>query len=308
VNRLIEAVEKAVGASEAIELAGAKVNLALHTTGRRADGYHRLETLAVFADYGDVNRLEPSDDGETNLLMDGPFAGELDRTCRPRDNLAIRALNMLKPMARQRRDGPLNLLLSKRIPLAAGLGGGSADAGAVLRLLDREWRLGLGLEQLAEIGANLGADIPMCLVSRPLIARGIGDRIEPVAGIPALPLVLASPRVPMPTAAVFKNLPNPNGDPLPPLPEKFASLLDFVFWLRRTRNDLVAPARAVNKAAAVAAKALSADPDCLFARMSGSGAAAFGIFLKLPAAERAAERLRQARPDWWIVAVTTGGS
>jgi 4-diphosphocytidyl-2-C-methyl-D-erythritol kinase len=308
VNRLIHAVEEPMGSSAAIELAGAKINLALHITGRRADGYHSLETLAVFADFGDMVRVEPSDDGRTNLLMDGPFAGELDRTCALSDNLAIRAFDVLKQAARRQRDEPVNLVLSKRIPIAAGLGGGSADAAAVLRLLDREWKLGLGPDLLAEIGVRLGADVPMCLASRPVVARGIGDKIEPVAGIPSLPLVLASPQVPIATRSVFAKLADASGTPLPPLPAKFGSVLDFIFWLRRTRNDLVVPARAVNKMAGAAATALSADPDCLFARMSGSGSVGFGIFLKLTAAERAAERLRAARPNWWIASATTGGS
>lgn len=303
----MQTVEKAVDDTGAVELAGAKVNLALHVVGRRADGYHALETLAVFADFGDLVSLEPSDDGGTSLVIEGPFAEVLDRTCAPRDNLAARAFDVIDRAAR-RRENPVNLLLNKRIPLSAGLGGGSADAAAVLRLLDRLWKLRLGPEQLAEIGRHLGADVPMCIVSRPLIARGIGEKIEPAEGIPSLPLVLASPLVPLSTAAVFKALASPDNPPLPPLPGRFTSVLDFVFWLRKTRNDLVAPARNVNKAATAASKALEADPECLLARMTGSGSAAFGIFLKPLSAQRAADRLRQAHPNWWIASAVSGGS
>ena len=303
-DEIARAVEGAVS-DGASELACAKINLALHVTGRRTDGYHNIESLVVFADCGDVLGAAPSADGRMRLTVKGEFAGSLTETTGPHDNLVTRAASDLARAAGKAEVPPTKLTLTKRIPVAAGLGGGSADAAAALRLLNREWRLNLAAGRLAEVARGIGADVPMCLASRPLLAKGIGEKITPVAGMPTIPIVLAHPGIPVETAAVFAQLAARDGEPLPALPAKFASLLEVIFWLRQARNDLAEPAALVNKAAVSAAKALMRDPDCLFARMSGSGAAAFGIFITLQAAERAAERLRAAKPAWWVVAATT---
>ncbi|HEY5081844.1 MAG TPA: 4-(cytidine 5'-diphospho)-2-C-methyl-D-erythritol kinase [Bauldia sp.] len=305
-DEFVRAIEDAIGdGTGARELACAKINLALHVTGRRTDGYHSIESLVVFADYGDVLAAAPSDDGRLRLTVKGEFAARLGAGTPPDDNLAVRAANELAHVAGKKRVPPTKILLIKRIPVASGLGGGSADAAATLRLLNREWNTNLSEAKLAAIGGRLGADVPMCLVSRPLLAEGIGDRITPITGVPALPIVMAHPGIAVPTAAVFANLSVADRSSLPPLPEKFGSLLDVIFWLRQARNDLAEPAARVNKAAASAAKALMRDPDCLFSRMSGSGAAAFGIFVTLEAAERAAVRLREAKPTWWVIPAMT---
>ena len=266
----------------------------------------------MFADVADVVTARPAARDATGTTLDiaGPYAGCLEESTAPAANLVLRAAEAVAALGSRRRVRPAHLSLTKRIPVAAGLGGGSADAAATLRLLDRIWGLELARKpkKLVEIGLALGADVPMCLVSQPLVARGIGEKVTPAAGIPPLAVVLAHPGVSMPTAAVFAGLGKETRSPLPALPAKFKSALDLVFWLRQTRNDLIDPARVVSRKAAVAAKALSSDPDCLFARMSGSGAAAFGVFVKAAAAERAAERLRTARPDWWVAAAMTGGS
>jgi 4-diphosphocytidyl-2-C-methyl-D-erythritol kinase len=307
-DEVARAIEEATGAGNS-ELARAKINLALHVGAERADGYHDLESLVVFADIADVvtARPAPKDIAAMALDLSGPHATLLEET-EPSSNLALRAAEAIAALAPKRRMKPLSLSLAKRIPVAAGLGGGSADAAATLRLLNRIWGLGLKPEKLAEIAVKLGADVPMCLVSRPLVARGIGEKLTPAAGIPPLAVVLAHPGVSLATAAVFAGLGKEERSPLPALPAKFKSALDLVFWLRQTRNDLIDPARVVSRKAVAAAKALADDPDCLFARMSGSGAAAFGIFVKPAAAERAAERLKAARPDWWVAAAMTGGS
>lgn len=305
-DEIARAIESAIGDDAAAsELACAKINLALHVTGRRTDGYHSIESLVVFADYGDFLGAAPSTDGQMRLTVKGEFAGSLTQGTEPHDNLAIRAANELARAAGKAKVPPTKLTLTKRIPVAAGLGGGSADAAAALRLLNRQWRLNFGEPRLAEVALRLGADVPMCLASRPLIAKGIGEKITPVAGMPTLPIVLAHPGVPVETAAVFAKLAADERPPLPALPTKFASLLEVIFWLRQARNDLAEPAAAVSKTAGTAAKALMRDPDCLFSRMSGSGAAAFGIFVTLEAAERAAARLRAAKPAWWVVAART---
>jgi 4-diphosphocytidyl-2-C-methyl-D-erythritol kinase len=304
---IAQAIEKAIGESTSgSELACAKINLALHVTGRRTDGYHQIETLVVFADYADVVSAQPSTDGRMRLTVKGPLAAKLADTA-PSDNLAIRAANELMRAAsgKQGKLPPTKLILTKRIPVAAGLGGGSADAAAALRLLNREWHLNVSDDALARIALRLGADVPMCLTSKPLVAKGIGERITRVSGMPAMPIVLAAPGTALKTASVFTKLEVGERSPLPPLPPKFGSLLEVIFWLRQARNDLTEPATLVNKAAGSAAKVLMRDPDCLFARMSGSGAAAFGIFASMGAAERAAERIRDAKPSWWVTPAMT---
>ena len=306
-DQLVETRDEAAGAGNA-EMALAKINLALHVGAQRGDGYHELESLVVFADVADALIARPAKDAAaTTLDMSGPFADVLEETTASAANLVLRAAQAIAGRA-ARSAGPVHLSLDKWIPVAAGLGGGSADAAATLRLLNRVWKLGLGPEALAEIGVALGADVPMCLASRPLIARGIGERVTPVAGMPALAVVLANPGVVVPTGAVFAGLGKEQRSPLPALPPRFRSTLDLVHWLRQTRNDLTDPARVVSLRAGAAAKVLAGDPDCAFARMTGSGATAFGLFMSEAAAERAAGRLRAAKPNWWVAAATTGGS
>lgn len=306
-DELADAVAQALTSGTGVETAPAKVNLTLHVLSRRGDGYHNIESLTVFPEFADLVSAVPSPRGQTDLTLDGEFAGELELLSRPRDNLVMRAAEALT-RASGKRLRPVHLVLTKRIPIAAGLGGGSADAAATLRLLNRHWRLSLKDERLVKIGVDLGADVPMCLGSRPVIATGIGERMAPAVGIPNLPLVLVNPSIPLSTAAVFHQLESGERSPMPPMPTKFTSLFAFVIWLRQTRNDLSQPARAVTGLAERAVKALSSDPECLFARMSGSGATAFGIFAKLAHAERAAERIRLKRPNWWVVATEAKGS
>jgi 4-diphosphocytidyl-2-C-methyl-D-erythritol kinase len=308
-DELVRAIEEAVGeGAPGSELAYAKINLALHVLGRRTDGYHNLETLVVFADYADVVTVAPSNDGRMHLSVKGPFAGKLTEGTPLNENLAIRAATELMRAVGRRELPPTWVTLLKRIPVAAGLGGGSADAAATLRALNKEWRLNLSDAELIRVGVRLGADVPMCLISKPLVATGFGDKLKLVPGIPAMPIVLAHPGVAVTTRQVFAALPAADRSGLPPIPERFPSLLEMVFWLRQLRNDLAEPAATVNKAAASCARAIMRDPDCLFARMSGSGAAAFGIFVTLDAAERAAARLKSAKPNWFVTAAMTRAS
>ena len=298
---------KATGAPvAATEAAPAKINLALHLTGRRADGYHTIETLAVFTAHGDTLGAEPAEGDTTTLAVSGPFADALSGTPAA-GNLALRAVAALAASAGHRRRG-VRLDLTKNIPVAAGLGGGSADAAAALRLMNRLWGAGFDAAQLAALALPLGADVPMCLVSRPLVASGIGEAIAPVGGLPALPVVLVHPGVAVSTAAVFAARSGAFGSPLPPLPPRFADAAAVALWLQATRNDLAAPASRIAPAAADAAAALSGDRNCLLARMSGSGAAAFGIFPTPAEAERGAARIRNERPGWWAIATVTGGA
>ncbi|MHA1548610.1 MAG: 4-(cytidine 5'-diphospho)-2-C-methyl-D-erythritol kinase [Alphaproteobacteria bacterium] len=286
--------------------AGAKINLALHVRDRRPDGYHTIESLSVFADYGDVVTAEASPNGRMSVRLSGPFAEALAADTATADNLMIRAANALARQA-PRTLGAVAFLLDKRLPFAAGLGGGSADAAAAMHLLNGQWNLGLTIDQLAAIGQRMGADLPMCLYATPLIATGIGEIIQPVT-LPALPVVLAYPGGGLPTQSVFTALSPQPRTGLPPISAPMRSILDVVFWLRQTRNDLVRPAAEVSSLARTPALALHHDPDSMFARMSGSGTSAFGIFASLRAAERAADRIRAKHPQWWVVATMTGAS
>jgi len=285
--------------------APAKVNLALHVTGRRGDGYHLLDTLVAFAGVGDRVTLRVGGDpgggpgadlatGQAPLTVAGP-----ERAGVPAgpDNLILRAAALAPAPV------PVTFRLDKVLPSAAGLGGGSADAAAALRGLVA---LGATMPGTAALAA-LGADVPMCVAGRPLRARGIGDVLDDPGHLPELPAVLVNPRVAVPTAEVFAGLACREGTPLPELPEAgWADAPALAAWLRRCRNDLEAPARRIAPAIGRALDRLAATPACRLARMSGSGATCFGLYPDMPAAETAAALLRAERPGWWIVVTRLG--
>lgn len=267
-----------------LEHAPAKVNLYLHVTGRRADGYHLLDSLAVFGPAADTLEAEPA--AKLTLALDGPFGGSL--AAEP-DNLVLRAARALAP------DKGAALRLTKRLPVASGIGGGSADAAAALRLLNRLWGLGRDEAALAALAAPLGADIPVCVVSRPALMQGIGEVIRPAPRLPDCGLLLVNPRVPLATPAVFRAR---QGGFSPPaaLPEAWPDAASMAADLGRLTNDLEAPALSLCPAIAEVLAALRAQSGCLLARMSGSGATCFGLFATSAEAE-AAER---AMPSgWW---------
>jgi 4-diphosphocytidyl-2-C-methyl-D-erythritol kinase len=278
------------------EQAPAKVNLSLRVTGRRPDGYHELDSCVVFTEWADRLLIVAGD--RLDLELTGPFAPALADQV---DNLVIRAARRLAAHAGRAPD--VRLILDKRIPVAAGLGGGSADAAAALRGLNRLWDLGLASSELLTLALELGADVPVCLLGRPARMRGIGERIEAIA-VPALDLVLANPRRAVATARVFAGLgaAGSPGPPAAPLPAGRADLLD---WLRTSGNDLEAPARRLLPPIEEVIAALAAQPDCRLARMSGSGATCFGVFDDPRTAARAAAALGRARPGWWVVATAT---
>lgn len=274
------------------ETAPAKINLALHVTGRRADGYHVLDSLVVFTRFGDLIAVEPAD--EDQFSVDGPFA---DAVPTDAGNLVLKARDALRA-ALQNSPPPIAIRLTKNLPVASGVGGGSSDAAATLKALNRLWNASLSDAQLATIALPLGADLPMCLAARPLVARGIGDELTPVANVPAIPLVLVNPNVPVSTPAVFAALENRDNAPLPPLPRSF-DFHGLRNWLDTTRNDLEAPALKLVPAIGQAIRALD-KADSGFSRMSGSGATCFGLFETNNVAKRAAASIRQRHPDWWV--------
>jgi 4-diphosphocytidyl-2-C-methyl-D-erythritol kinase len=278
------------------EQAPAKVNLDLRVTGRRADGYHELDSVVAFTAWGD--RLTFARDRQLSLELKGPFAAALAGEA---DNLVLRAVRRLADHAGC--PPHVRIALDKRIPVAAGLGGGSADAAATLRGLSRLWQLELTVTDLVPLALELGADVPVCLRARPARMRGIGERIEPIE-LPALDLVLANPHRAASTAQVFGGLDAiaPACAPDQPLPSERADLLA---WLRWRGNDLEAPARRLAPAIAEVIEALGAQPGCRLARMSGSGATCFGVFDDALGAARAAQAIRQAQPGWWVISTAT---
>jgi 4-diphosphocytidyl-2-C-methyl-D-erythritol kinase len=278
------------------ELAAAKINLDLWVTGRRADGYHELDSLVVFAPPCDRLRFEAG--GQLTLEVTGPFAAAL---AGEPDNLVLRAARRLAERVGHAPEA--RITLNKRIPVAAGLGGGSADAAATLRGLNRLWRLGLSAADLAPLAAGLGADVPVCLASRPTRMRGVGDRLEPIEGLPRLPLVLVNPRQPVPTAAVFAGLTGAFGPP-PELGAPPGERGPLLAWLRARANHLEAPARRLLPAIGTVLDALSSQAGCQLARMSGSGATCFGLFDSGAALAPAAAALAKAHPEWWVATTT----
>lgn len=260
------------------EPAPAKINLALHVTGRRADGYHLLDSLVVFTALGDRVTVAP---GPASLSVTGPFA---DAVPTGEDNLCLRALRHVGAEA--------TVTLDKHLPPASGIGGGTADAAAVLR----------GLGVTVERPETLGADLPACLLSRPLRMQGMGERITPV-DLPDLHLVLVNPRVEIPTPAVFAALDRRDNASLPDLPA-LPDAAALVGWLADTRNDLQPPALGLRPVIADCLAALSAQGARL-ARMSGSGATCFGIFADASAAGGAAQAIAVAQPGWWVRATVT---
>jgi 4-diphosphocytidyl-2-C-methyl-D-erythritol kinase len=285
------------GAARA-EPAPAKVNLALHVTARRSDGYHVLDSLVAFAapqDAGDVVTVHPGSPGPggVRLTVSGPFA---DAVPDGADNIAVAAARATGGIAA--------VHLHKGLPVAAGIGGGSADAAAVLRAA-----AAAGIVERAALPAialSLGADVPVCLDGRPCRMRGIGEALSPVR-VPAVPALLVNPGVPVATGAVFARLASRANPPLPD-PPAMDTPQALVTWLAATRNDLEAQATAIAPAIGEAVAALSAQRGCRLARMSGSGATVFGLFDDAAARDAAAEALGTAHGQgWWIAPATLGG-
>lgn len=268
------------------EFAPAKINLTLHVTGQRGNGYHLLDSLVVFADIGDRVTVTPA--AELSLKITGPMAAGLTVGD---DNLVLRA-------ARSFGGGGAAISLDKVLPIAAGIGGGSADAAATLRALARLWQR--PLPDAATVLA-LGADVPVCLAGRPVRMTGIGAGLMPLA-LPAAWLVLVNPGVAVPTAAAFANLVRRDNTAMPRELPRLKSVAELAAFLLMMRNDLEAPALQLVPAIARCKASLSSMSGCLIARMSGSGATCFGLFADPLSAAAAARTLRVAEPGWWVAA------
>ena len=284
------------------ERAPAKVNLTLRVIGRRADGYHEIESLVAFASVGDALAFTPG--RSLALAVRGPTALSAGAIA---DNLVLKAAHALAERAEGLRLG--RFILSKRLPVAAGLGGGSADAAAALRLLARHNQLALDDLRLAAAARATGADVPVCLDPRPRLMRGVGEILSAPIGLPRLPAVLINPRVAVPTKDVFARLAAPRIVRLPPNEPHDCPPVDraaLISYLHDRTNDLEPPAIALTPVIAAVLNALQRLADVRLARMSGSGATCFALFDQLKAAAAAARTLRAQYPQWWVRAAILG--
>ena len=282
-------------------LAPAKINLFLHVGRVADDGYHPLASLVAFADVGDGVCVTRAD--ALSLSVAGPFGGAL---AGEGDNLILRGLRALGEAAGIGAP-PVAVMLDKQLPIAAGLGGGSADAGTAIRLTARLLDLDLDEAALEAVAGVVGADGPMCLRARPAWATGRGDDLSDEARLPPLHAVLLNPGLPSPTGAVYRaydEAPAGGADcPAAPADWSPAAVID---WLAAQRNDLEAPALRVTSGIGEALSAMNAAPGCRLRRMSGSGATVFGLFDDAAAAKGAAVALQ--RPGWWVRACVLAGA
>lgn len=287
----------------ATALAPAKVNLFLHVGAPTTDGYHPLCSLMVFADVGDRVAIEL---GEGRLTVSGPFARQMGSE---RDNLIVRAVRAFvdelgRPMAE------LSMSLDKQLPVASGLGGGSSDAGAVLRLIRDVFAPQVDDARLERVAGRLGADGPACLWARPVLAEGRGERLSPPPGLPMIDAVLVNPGVGVSTPEVYRRLDAAGafGDVArPALPEGFESVQELAAWLSVQRNDLEGPAVAAAPGVGTVLATLREEPEVLLARVSGSGGTCFALCADDIAAATLAGRLEALAPQWWVRRCRLGG-
>ena len=283
----------------------AKVNLTLRVNGRRADGYHDLESVVAFADCADRLTLTPGSD--LDLRMSGPLAEACGDTS---DNLVLKAARLLAERVPDMKVGSFSL--DKALPVAAGIGGGSADAAAALRLLAELNGLALDDPRIVEVAQLTGADVPVCVNSRGCVMTGVGETLQPLS-LPKMPCVMVNPGVAVSTRDVFNALGLRNGELLVGVtdvllrdrwPDEKASLEDWVEALAASSNDLEAPAMRVQPVIGEVIAALNATNGAWLARMSGSGATCFAIYENTVEAGRAAEQVRRDHPGWWVHAGT----
>jgi 4-diphosphocytidyl-2-C-methyl-D-erythritol kinase len=284
------------------DIAPAKINLALHVTGRREDGYHLLDSLVTFANHGDVIGVCLAD--QDTFTLSGPFSTLLQQEALS-DNLVIRARDLLRAAVLQHGGSApaVAIHLEKNLPIASGIGGGSADAAATLRALLHLWDADLASDKLQAIALALGADVPMCLQGRPLRATGIGDQITPVPHLPSFGIVLGNPLKSVSTPAIFKALTRRDFAPIATLPTT-SDQGDWLTALAAMRNDLEPVARQLCPEIAEISQQIR-ESGAALTRMSGSGATCFGLYPSLEKAEKAREALQAIKPDWYFQATTS---
>ncbi len=269
-----------------IENAWAKVNLCLHITGKRADGFHLLESLVVFPKFGDVLQVSESDC--LSLTIDGPFSKGLSTS----NNLVLQAANLLAT------NRGAAIRLTKNLPIFSGIGGGSSDAAATLRILSQYWKI--ALPKYTEI-QKLGADVPVCMSHSSQIMRGTGEVLSPISGLPEFAILMVNSGLPVSTSEIFAALPctdNPKMEPF----DAFESFEDMVEYLKRQRNDMQTAASELAQEITSIIKTLERFPDCAMARMSGSGGTCFGLFKTLQLAKIACCEIESKHPEYWVAA------
>jgi 4-diphosphocytidyl-2-C-methyl-D-erythritol kinase len=279
------------------EAAPAKVNLALHVTGRRADGYHELESLVVFADVADELVATPA--RKDSLRVTGPFAAAAGSGD---SNLVTRTVAAFRARWPDHVETGLSIELHKNLPVAAGLGGGSADAAAALRLMTGLGQETIALADLSALALTLGADVPACLLSRPCEIRGVGEIVHPLQSFPACHMVLVNPLIPVVTADVFRRLQSRENPIMPPLPQPLTRPAQLGIWLEETRNDLEPAAILLVPVIGDLIARMGRIDGCMLARMSGSGGTVFGLFGSSAQAHQAAHELRAEWPGYWVAA------
>lgn len=275
------------------ERARAKINLALHILGRRQDGYHELDSIVAFADVADVLILSASD--ELSLEVSGPFAGSLPAS---KENIILKAYRSLADFTSNSLP-PVKIHLEKNLPVASGIGGGSADAAAALRGLQRLFELDLKPEEMRAIALQLGADVPVCLAQQTCRMRGIGEIIEPLDIALPTAAVLVNPQIPAHTAQVFETLGLERG-------ALFGSAIQNINRVESWRNDLTAPAMTVVPEIAAVLEALEMCLAVTTARMSGSGSTCFGLTQSPELSQFTANQLAEQHPGWWVKSVSLG--
>lgn len=283
-----------------IEHAPAKINLGLHVTGQRDNGYHELDMLVCFTKLGDAIHISPAK--HDGFSIQGPFASTLNGDAT--ENLVTRARDLLRAHLESHHalTTPVHILLQKNLPVASGIGGGSADAAATLRGLLRHWDVTMHSETLTALSLPLGADVPMCVASQPLTAKGIGEELTKLAHLPKLYMVLVNPLKAVSTPQMFKALATKHNQPMPPVSDR--EDFDWTGHIASLRNDLQKPAMAALPEIGVALSALR-ESGANLARMSGSGATCYGLFDSCEQAEQAARQVKAQQPDWFIAATQT---
>jgi 4-diphosphocytidyl-2-C-methyl-D-erythritol kinase len=282
--------------------APAKINLHLHITGKREDGYHLLDSLVCFADIHDTLTATPSHDG-LSFTCDGPFASDFSDqdtlSSRDSSNLIVRAAWLLADHLGRHPDVVLHL--TKNLPLGSGVGGGSSDAAAALRSLAHLWNASLTKETLHHLAGHLGSDVPVCLDPHAVVMRATGNELFPAPQMPLLPALLVNPGIACPTPDVYKALRLLRFSEPVSFPDAFLSPETLALFLKdHSRNDMTEAAVQIAPVIADVLKDVGALPDCLLARLSGSGATVFGLFRSPAASQKAAAALAEKRPDWWI--------
>ena len=275
--------------------APAKINLSLHVTGRRSDGYHLIDSIVGFAGIGDYVSTTCSE--VSGLTVCGPYSGKtpVDRT-----NLVTQVADMVWP------DKPVQVHLEKNLPVASGIGGGSADAAACFRALECLSATTIGPDTSAQL-LKIGADIPMCVNSVPARIGGIGDRIAPIPSLPKFPVVLVNPLVSVSTASVFEALRMRENAKMRDVPDDFSDAPKVLHWLKDQRNDLQDAAVSLVPDIGLVLSRISATSGCRLSRMSGSGATCFGIYDSAASADNAAIAITRQNPDWWVVSTQLDG-